>query len=122
VPTYEYRCKACGQELEVVQSFSDDPLTACEACGGLLRKLFGNVGIAFKGSGFYKNDSRGTSSATAGGGDKGGESGSGSSEKNGDGASPGKDAGAKAKPDAAAAPSTSSTPKPDKAKTSSTTT
>ncbi len=63
MPTYEYRCKACGQELEVVQSFTDDALTTCEACGGQLRKVFGNVGIAFKGSGFYKNDSRGKSTA-----------------------------------------------------------
>ena len=65
MPTYEYRCKACGQELEVVQSFTDDALTTCEACGGQLRKVFGNVGIAFKGSGFYKNDSRGKSTTAA---------------------------------------------------------
>ena len=58
MPTYEYRCKDCGQQLDVVQSFTDESLTTCEACGGPLRKLFGNVGIAFKGSGFYKNDSR----------------------------------------------------------------
>ena len=61
MPTYDYRCKACGQELEVFQSFSDDPLTTCEACGGELRKLFGAPGIAFKGSGFYKTDSRSSS-------------------------------------------------------------
>ena len=61
MPTYDYRCKACGQELEVFQSFSDEPLTTCEACGGELRKLFGAPGIAFKGSGFYKTDSRGSS-------------------------------------------------------------
>ena len=65
MPTYEYRCKACSQELEVVQSFTDDALTTCESCGGQLRKLFGNVGIAFKGSGFYKNDSRGKPASTA---------------------------------------------------------
>ena len=64
MPTYDYRCKACGQELEVVQSFTDDPLTTCEACGGELRKLFGAPGIAFKGSGFYKNDSRGSKKST----------------------------------------------------------
>jgi putative FmdB family regulatory protein len=58
VPTYDYRCKACGQDLEVFQSFTDEPLTTCEACGGELRKLFGAPGIAFKGSGFYKTDSR----------------------------------------------------------------
>ena len=65
MPTYDYRCKACGQELEVFQSFSDDPLTTCEACGGELRKLFGAPGIAFKGSGFYKTDSRGSSKRSA---------------------------------------------------------
>ena len=65
MPTYEYRCKACGQDLEVVQAFTDDALTTCEACGGPLRKVFGNVGIAFKGSGFYKNDSRSKTSSTS---------------------------------------------------------
>ena len=70
MPTYEYRCKDCGQELEVVQSFTDDSLTTCEACGGTLRKVFGNVGIAFKGSGFYKNDSRGKPASTAAKADK----------------------------------------------------
>ncbi len=61
MPTYEYACKACGEHLEVVQSFKDDPLTTCPACGGALRKVFGSIGIAFKGSGFYKTDSRSTS-------------------------------------------------------------
>lgn len=66
MPTYEYRCKACGHELEIVQAFTDDALTRCEACGAdQLRKVFGSVGISFKGSGFYKNDSRGKSSSTA---------------------------------------------------------
>jgi putative FmdB family regulatory protein len=58
MPTYEYACKKCGEHLEVVQSFKDDPLTECPNCGGELRKVFGNVGIVFKGSGFYKTDSR----------------------------------------------------------------
>jgi putative FmdB family regulatory protein len=58
MPTYEYACKACGEHLEVVQSFKDDALTDCPACGGPLRKVFGNIGVAFKGSGFYKTDSR----------------------------------------------------------------
>lgn len=68
MPTYEYRCKACGEHLEVVQSFTDDALTDCPACGaaGELKKVFGNIGITFKGSGFYKNDNR--SSAKAGSG------------------------------------------------------
>ena len=58
MPTYEYRCKDCDHEFDVVQSFSDDALTECPSCGGNLRKVFGNVGITFKGSGFYKTDSR----------------------------------------------------------------
>lgn len=58
MPTYEYRCKDCGEHLEVVQSFKDDALTECPACGGGLRKVFGNIGITFKGSGFYRTDSR----------------------------------------------------------------
>ena len=58
MPTYEYACKNCGEHLEVVQSFKDDPLTECPACSGSLRKVFGNIGITFKGSGFYKTDSR----------------------------------------------------------------
>ena len=72
MPTYEYRCKACGHELEIVQAFTDDALTRCDACGAdQLRKVFGAVGISFKGSGFYKNDSRGkTSSAASSSGDK----------------------------------------------------
>ncbi len=59
MPTYEYRCVKCGEHLEVVQSFSDDPLTECPSCAGQLRKVFSPVGIVFKGSGFYKTDSRG---------------------------------------------------------------
>ena len=64
MPTYEYRCKACGHELEAVQAFTDDALTTCPSCGAEdLRKVFGSVGISFKGSGFYKTDSRGSSSS-----------------------------------------------------------
>jgi putative FmdB family regulatory protein len=58
VPTYQYACTECGERLEVVQRFSDDPLTVCSACGGKLRKVFSPVGIVFKGSGFYRTDSR----------------------------------------------------------------
>jgi putative FmdB family regulatory protein len=59
MPTYQYRCTNCDEDLEVVQSFSDDPLTECPKCGGRLRKVFSPVGIVFKGTGFYKTDSRG---------------------------------------------------------------
>ena len=58
MPTYQYRCTACGEPLEAVQSFDDDPLTECPSCGGPLRKLFSSVGVVFKGSGFYRTDSR----------------------------------------------------------------
>jgi putative FmdB family regulatory protein len=58
LPTYQYACTACGHQLEAVQSFSDEPLTECPACEGRLRKLFNSVGIVFKGSGFYRTDSR----------------------------------------------------------------
>ena len=58
MPTYQYACTECGNQLEVVQSFSDDPLTQCPACEGRLRKLFGSVGVVFKGPGFYRTDSR----------------------------------------------------------------
>ena len=64
MPTYEYACKSCGEHLEVVQSFKDDALTECPHCGGNLRKVFGSIGIAFKGSGFYRNDSRQGHSST----------------------------------------------------------
>ncbi|MBO4269483.1 FmdB family transcriptional regulator [Microbispora triticiradicis] len=64
MPTYQYACTACGEQLEAVQKFSDDPLTECPACQGKLRKVFSAVGIVFKGSGFYRTDSRSSSSST----------------------------------------------------------
>ena len=63
MPTYEYRCDNCAKNFDVVQSFHDDPLTECPTCGSPVRKVFGSVGIVFKGSGFYKTDSRSGSSA-----------------------------------------------------------
>ena len=58
MPTYQYACTACGEQLEAVQSFTDPALTECPQCGGALRKVFSAVGVVFKGSGFYKTDSR----------------------------------------------------------------
>jgi len=58
VPTYQYSCTECGERIEAVQKFTDEPLQVCSACGGKLRKVFSPVGIVFKGSGFYRNDSR----------------------------------------------------------------
>ena len=65
MPTYQYACTACGHRLEAVQSFSDSALTECPECAGKLRKLFGSVGVVFKGSGFYRTDSRNGSTATS---------------------------------------------------------
>ncbi|MFI7067807.1 FmdB family zinc ribbon protein [Kribbella sp. NPDC050124] len=58
MPTYQYQCTDCGEALEVRQSFTDDALTVCPACQGTLRKVFNAVGVVFKGSGFYRTDSR----------------------------------------------------------------
>ncbi|MFJ8732413.1 FmdB family zinc ribbon protein [Streptomyces bauhiniae] len=65
MPTYQYQCKDCGEGLEAVQKFTDDALTECPNCGGPLKKVFSAVGIVFKGSGFYRNDSRGASSSSS---------------------------------------------------------
>ena len=65
MPTYQYTCTECGEPLETVQKFSDEPLTVCPACGGRLRKVFSPVGIVFKGSGFYRTDSRKNATAAA---------------------------------------------------------
>ena len=65
MPTYQYQCTECGEGLEAVQKFTDDALTDCPNCGGRLKKVFSAVGIVFKGSGFYRNDSRGSSSSSA---------------------------------------------------------
>ncbi|MCW2726898.1 MAG: putative regulatory protein [Frankiales bacterium] len=67
MPTYEYACTACGERLEAVQSFTDPALSECPACGGALRKVFSPVGVVFKGSGFYKTDSRSSSSGASSG-------------------------------------------------------
>jgi putative FmdB family regulatory protein len=120
VPTYQYRCTECGGELEAVQKFTDDPLTVHEDCGGRLRKVFSPVGIVFKGSGFYRTDSRkgstasepastsaastssgDSSSSSSGGGDK-----SGSSDKSSSSSS----SGDKSAASASSSSSASSTP------------
>jgi putative FmdB family regulatory protein len=62
MPTYEYACSACGHEFEAVQSFSDAAITECPECKGEVRKVYSNVGVVFKGSGFYKTDSRSSTS------------------------------------------------------------
>ena len=71
MPTYQYACTECGHAFEQVQSFSDHALTDCPQCGGRLRKVFNAVGVVFKGSGFYRTDSRAGSSASVPAGDGG---------------------------------------------------
>lgn len=63
MPTYEYKCRECAHRVEVVQAFTDKSLTKCTECGGSLGKVFGNIGISFKGSGFYRTDSRSAAKA-----------------------------------------------------------
>ena len=94
MPTYQYSCNDCGHFFEIVQSFSDDSLTVCPACEGRLRKVFNAVGVVFKGSGFYRTDSRNQNpGAEAGSG--GGAGGEGNGSKKSDSSSNGSDGGAK---------------------------
>jgi putative FmdB family regulatory protein len=97
VPTYQYACTACDERLEAVQKFTDDPLTVCEVCGGQLRKVYSPVGIVFKGSGFYRTDSR-NGSAPAGSKDKqaDGAGDGAAAKKEGSGSEPGSSSGEKA--------------------------
>lgn len=85
MPTYAYRCNACDHAFDIYQQFSDDALTVCPECGGKLRKVFGNLGVSFKGSGFYRTDSRsgGSSGADSGSGTAASSSGSSSSTTSG---------------------------------------
>ena len=83
MPTYQYACTSCGERLEVVQKFSDDPLTECPACGGALRKVFSPVGVVFKGSGFYKTDSRSSRSSTSSSSSSSGDTAASSSSSSG---------------------------------------
>ena len=117
MPTYQYACTACDERLEAVQSFTDAPLTECPVCGGALRKVFSAVGVVFKGSGFYKNDSRGTKTADAKGDSKadgasttkaGGGDGGGSGDKAAASTSSSKDSSSSTSTPAASAPASKS--------------
>ncbi len=83
MPTYQYACTDCGDKSEVVQRFTDEPLTVCRVCGGKLRKVFSPVGIVFKGSGFYRTDSRSSATVPAGSSNGSGSSSSESSSSSG---------------------------------------
>lgn len=76
MPTYQYTCTECGEPVEAVQKFTDAPLAVCSACGGRLRKVFSPVGIVFKGSGFYRTDSRKNAASTVAADKQSGDSGS----------------------------------------------
>jgi putative FmdB family regulatory protein len=114
VPTYQYVCTECGGQLETVQKFTDDALTVHEDCGGRLRKVYSPVGIVFKGSGFYRTDSRGTgtssgaaSSAPAAAKDSGSSSGSADSSSAGSSSASGGEKAAAAPASSAASSSSS---------------
>ncbi|GAA3164997.1 zinc ribbon domain-containing protein [Planomonospora alba] len=98
MPTYQYACTACDNQFEIVQKFTDDALTVCPSCQGELRKVFSAVGIVFKGSGFYRTDSRSSNSSTV----SSTSSGSGSKESSASKDSSGSTAAASPAPAAAA--------------------
>lgn len=97
MPVYAYACKDCGHAFDIRQSFSDDALTVCPECGGVLRKKFNSVGVVFKGSGFYRTDSRagasGDADTASGSGSAGGSGASGGSGTSGDTAATGSGSG-----------------------------
>ncbi len=111
MPTYEYACKQCGTHLEVVQKFTDEPVTTCPSCSGSLRKVFGSIGISFKGSGFYKTDSR----ASANGGKKAEKEPAGAS----DAAAKGRDAGTSSGSETSSGSAKTDAPKADAPKAAS---
>ena len=91
MPTYSYACTECDNRFDVVQAFTDDSLTTCEKCPGRLRKLFNSVGVVFKGSGFYRTDSRESTKSSSNGSAKS------SSSSDGDGSSSGDKSGSSEK-------------------------
>ncbi|MEU8797279.1 FmdB family zinc ribbon protein [Spirillospora sp. NPDC048819] len=111
MPTYQYVCTECAEPLEVVQKFSDDALTECPACEGRLRKVFSAAGIIFKGSGFYRTDSRGSGKTSAAGASSNGAA------SNGDSPS---DSSKSDKSDKSSSPSASSSSGSDSSSSSST--
>ncbi|MEU9619886.1 MULTISPECIES: FmdB family zinc ribbon protein [unclassified Streptomyces] len=108
MPTYQYQCTECGEGLEAVQKFTDDALTMCPSCDGRLKKVFSAVGIVFKGSGFYRNDSRGSSSSSTSASSSAKASGSASSDSSSTGSASGSDTKSSASAPATASSSSSS--------------
>lgn len=117
MPTYTYECTECGDRFDITQAFTDDALTTCEKCSGRLRKRFNSVGIVFKGSGFYRTDSRESGKVKTGGGNgSSGTNGStGASDSSGSGSSESSGSSEKSASGSAeksAGTSSSSTPSP----------
>ncbi|MEE1743968.1 FmdB family zinc ribbon protein [Streptomyces sp. NPDC059118] len=108
MPTYQYQCTECGEGLEAVQKFTDDALTVCPSCDGRLKKVFSAVGIVFKGSGFYRNDSRGSSSSSTPASSSAKASGSASSDSSSSSTSTGSDSKSSASSAASSSSSSSS--------------
>ena len=109
MPTYQYVCTECGGQIEAVQKFSDDPLTVHDACGGKLRKVFSPVGIVFKGSGFYRTDSRSGPGSTL---PSSPSSSSSSPDSGSDSSSSSTDSGSSSASDKGASPSSGDKPSP----------
>ncbi|MFD9686878.1 FmdB family zinc ribbon protein [Kitasatospora sp. NPDC059088] len=110
MPTYQYQCTECGNGLEAVQKFTDEALTTCPDCQGRLRKVFSAVGVVFKGSGFYRTDSRSSSSSSVSSGSSSGSS-TGSSTSSGSG-SAGSSSGSSSTSSTSSSSSSSSSPAP----------
>ncbi|MBN9758851.1 MULTISPECIES: FmdB family zinc ribbon protein [unclassified Pseudonocardia] len=114
MPTYQYACTACDHRFEAVQSFSDDALSTCPNCGGKLRKVFSSVGIVFKGSGFYRTDSR-SGSVSSGSSSESTKSDSSSSSSSSDSSSSGSSGSSSSSDSAGSSSSTSSSASSSKA-------
>ncbi len=111
MPTYQYACTECDHHFEAVQAFSDASLTVCPQCQGRLRKVYGSVGVVFKGSGFYRTDSRsGSQSASVSPGSKSDKSSESSAKSESSANSNGKASGSESKPAASSSTPSSSTP------------
>ncbi|WP_083407462.1 FmdB family zinc ribbon protein [Mycolicibacterium rutilum] len=108
MPTYSYACTECGDRFDAVQAFSDASLTTCNKCNGRLRKLFGNVGVVFKGSGFYRTDSREAGKSSSNGKSSSSESSSSSSSSSSEKSSSSSESSSSSSTSTSAAPAAAS--------------
>ncbi len=108
MPTYSYACTECDNRFDAVQAFTDDALTTCPRCSGRLRKLFNSVGVVFKGSGFYRTDSRDSASKSSGASSSGEKSGGPEKSSSGDSGSGSSSSGSSTPSSSSSAPATTS--------------